>query len=232
MKNLFKSAFTMLFISIYVSSSAQLNWLIENDKPGNELIKLGNKDTGGKYLLKNSTVEFTSEKYREVLSGILKGVDRSGVNLGWGTMTEKFNGSNFVNIQRKAGYTGALKTGEPIAIRFEGQGYLMYESQTYGINLGFAGSNTVVTKIPFEFSFYDETGEKGKEVKTNKLYALCHKEKDFIVYCSRDYGVNLGWWSDCKSGELGVLTELKNKISIVKNGYEEVKWVLEVVKRK
>ena len=212
-----------MILGIYLSSNismAQLNWVIENANRSSENIKIGDRKSGGKYVLKNTTVEFTSSKYREVLSAILKHGERKvGINLVWGSMTETINNTNFINIERKPGISGPLKTGEPVALRFENGGYLSYASSNVGVDLTFKyGSGTIKSEVPYQFSFFEESGEAGIIVETNIEYALKNISKgDYLIYCNRGYGINLDWRNVCEDGEMSILNEFKNKLPLVES---------------
>ena len=222
MKTVIKS---LLVLSMYLginTAKAQLNWRIQGSSDSKEQIKLGDKKTGGRYLLLNTTV---GENRRAI--PLKYGDKKPGINLIWGAHKEKISETNFVNILRKPGASGPLKTGEPIALRFEGGGFLGYGEQTFGINLEWYSSST--TNVPYEFSFYDESGEKGKIVTTNMLLALCHKEKDFIIYCDRPTGINIGWDSVCKGGKQSTIQTFRNMVPMIKEGVKYGKWVLAVL---
>jgi hypothetical protein len=224
----------MLLGLIIPNIYSQTNWVIEatKDNAKEEEIKLGNQKTGGKYLLKNTTVEFEFEKTKEVLSAILKhGKRRWGINLVWGTMTEKFNNSNYININRKPGATGPLKTGELVAIRVENGGYLSKKTSNAGVNLDFVSSNVIETSIPYEFAFFDQSGIEGLVVKTNIEYGLKNIiENDYLIYCGRDYGINLDWYQNCLDGSLSMFDEFQNKISIAEKGAKVGKRLYKMVK--
>ncbi len=128
-----------------------------------------------------------------------------GINLVWGNCINPN-----VTFLRKAG-PGPIHYGEQVAIKINnadktnpkvGQGFLRYQKREYGINL--AWSNEPV----YEWIIRSAAGPEmdGKDVLTrgalNSLLGLYNEvEPDFLLYCSRKYGINLRWTKDCPSNE-------------------------------
>ena len=114
--------------------------------------------------------------------------ERSGnnINLRWGDPDRSDN----IRFWRKSGSKEPLRYGELIAIHVRGGNFLVYKSGRWGINLGWAD------KPKFEWKIFGE-GKEGEVVPTFKPVALFSiVENDYLIYESRDSGINLKWFKD------------------------------------
>lgn len=182
----------IVFFSSY--SFAQLNWVLKNANgteaqiQNNDKVLLVNKSN-------NSPLKYGK---RSTKSRAL-----SLINIVWGATTEGLSGSNFVNIVRQPGASGPIKTGERVALRFEGGGYLKYASKTLGVNLEWASSST--SSVPYIFEIRYLENKLDQIVTTNKdIGIFCHDAGDWLAYCKRsDPGINLGWPASCSGCSRG-----------------------------
>ena len=113
-----------------------------------------------------------------------------GINLNWA----KENQSNII-IKRKSASTEPIKFGELVAIQVKDspqKWYLKYKVRTRTVNLGWS------TTPVYEWKFI---GGKDDEVVTTSrglgIYSIV--EKDNLVYCKRNWGINLKWEKDMLS---------------------------------
>lgn len=113
--------------------------------------------------------------------GCLRIKDRTGANIGW---TQ--NPNNFMRIERASGGDQPLKCGENFAL-FIHKEFLIYEKQTFGINLSSRTKNNGY----YQWKFDCGSGE----VPTNQPLVLKNGD-NAIVGCRRTTGVNICWAGD------------------------------------
>lgn len=110
-----------------------------------------------------------------------------GVNLVWDATLPIDDGN--IRFESRGG-SGPLQLGQPIAVFVKGGGYLHYKERKYGINLEY--SQTPMYQWEFR-----GTGTGPVRLKTSvSLYNSV--SRDYVVYCRRDYGINLRWAKDCQ----------------------------------
>lgn len=152
------------------------DWLIEfrGDKaPGTREISLGES-----YILKNVTagkhVGYGSREY--------------GINLIWDSPLPIDAG----NVRFKTlGGVGPLRPGQAVAVFVTGGGYLYYKTRKYGINLEFS-------KTPI-YEWQVQAGAPADPIQIRTRVSLYNtKIREHVVYCKREYGINLRWAKDCK----------------------------------
>ncbi len=180
----------MVFVAMIVVAglnimSAQVNWQLKKEGNGTAPATGGNEH----YLLLNMSLN----------QGIEYGKRSIGINLDWsGGATIK--GKWWIVIKRQPGATGPIKTGEKVAIRFDGGGYLKWENRDAGVNLGWVSKDAAEDKIPYEWELRTSVNQMDIPLNTNTSFALFnHTNKTFLVYCKRGTfgGVNLGWSNSC-----------------------------------
>ncbi len=108
-----------------------------------------------------------------------------GINLGWvvgpvGQWT----------FHRESGAAGPIRYEEPIAIHNQVGGFLRHKSREYGINLAWNASPKYEWVIK---------GSLVGTVGSAPVGLFNLTQNDFVVYCSREYGVELRWARDCPS---------------------------------
>ncbi len=125
-----------------------------------------------------------------------------GVNLVW-----KDGRSRGIRFVRASGSTGALTLREPFAVYVEGGKYLKYESREYGINL--VWSDTPVYEWEFRgcdasrfssqaYCVTSPTRPGTGTINSYRPVGLFNRtSNDYVVYCEREYGINLKWAKDC-----------------------------------
>lgn len=118
---------------------------------------------------------------------LMYGYREYGINLCWSLPTSR---PNFVfKPKSDPDSKERIKHGEKFAIYVEGGGYLNYESRRWGINLDYSDHPSYEWEI--------RGGMNGDLVEAWTDIALFnHVEKDYMVYCPRDWGINLRWWKD------------------------------------
>ncbi|MBF0440563.1 MAG: hypothetical protein HQK54_01540 [Oligoflexales bacterium] len=132
--------------------------------------------------------------YREGLQYIRSGKREYGINLVWDT-----NGANSVIqiIKPNVSYGMPINNGGPVAIRISGRntndygGYLYYKERKYGINLEFSST----PQYQWQISTQDGTVPWTK--KFIRITNTDPRANSSIVWCSREYGINLKWQKDC-----------------------------------
>lgn len=150
---------------------------------------------------------------RNEKEAIRYGSRQYGINLRWGDP----GASDNVRFAQRPGAAGPIKAEELIAIDVKGGGFLKYQGDRWGINLGW--SATAV----FEWQIVPP--ERGAAITTGSSVAIFNTvEKDFLFYDARTYGINLKWIKDkgeYNNGWLGMLTRAKVVEGItVKDVYE------------
>lgn len=110
-----------------------------------------------------------------------------GINLEW----DKSPTLNNVQIvSRRANRQPILYT-EDVAIFVRGGGYLKYEKRNVGINLGW--SSTPV----YQWQIGGDGGDPGEAINSgDKLCLYNMVAKDFLIYDTRKFGINLIWSKD------------------------------------
>jgi hypothetical protein len=108
--------------------------------------------------------------------------DRTGVDLAWTT-----SGGNFRFMRGNPNDHRRITGTEPLAIyNTKTKKYLVYGSQTFGINLDWSSTPTFEWKV-------DQAGQRFS------LYNL--RSHDYVVYGSRTFGINLVWAGLTNQGE-------------------------------
>ena len=154
------------------------DWSIEfrSDKsPGSSDIALGEF-----YVLRNATL------------GKLLGYGQReyGINLIWDAPLPVDDGN--IRFESPEG-EGKLMQGQPVALFVRNGGYLYYKEREYGINLEFS------TSPKYEWQVLVPRDHRTKPAQLGTMVALYNTEiKAFVVYCEREYGINLRWAKDCK----------------------------------
>lgn len=215
MKTVLKLSLALaLIMSISANTYGQLNWVLKN-----ETGSIANVENNGKYLLVNQTNNSPLKYGKRSKTSKALGC----INIVWGGSSEKLSSSNFVNVVRQPGKSGPIQTGERIALRLEGGGYLAYEKKTVGINLGWVSSDT--KDVPYIWEIRYMGNKIGETLKTNSSFAIyCHKNDDWLVYCKRtDPGINLGWTTSCSGCSRGGYDWARDILPKVKEVIGEVK---------
>ena len=115
-----------------------------------------------------------------------------GINLIWGPPNIRQEGD--IRFEPQVG-SGSIKQGQVVAIYLEKGGYLFYKSRKYGINLDFARTPQ------FEWELRPNPLEPRDAVQLKKTIGLYNRVvRDYVVYCRRSSGINLGWARDCEKG--------------------------------
>ncbi len=124
-----------------------------------------------------------------VNNGYIKyGKRNLGINLVWSSAEPAGN----IEVHSPDG--GPILYGEKVAIRVNDGGFLKYGHRKIGINLNWVSSNA--PEKPFEWEV--RGGTSGAPVAKNTKVRLFNTvENDYLVYCRRPTGINLGWAKDC-----------------------------------
>ena len=116
-----------------------------------------------------------------------------GINLGWNVAQP-----NPANITFVTSEGGAIRYGQDVAIKVEGGRFLVNKSRDSGINLDW--STTPVYEFRLEGG--DGVVQRGQTVRILNTSTVAKPDHDSVVYCQREYGVNLAWSKDCKNMSL------------------------------
>lgn len=181
---------SLLAIGLFIANTsfAQLNWILKNASGTSSPV-----ESNGKYLLVNKSNNYPLKYGKRSLTSRAAGC----INIVWGSSTEALGSSNFVNVVRAPGASGPIKTGEKVALRFEGGGYLNQAHQTVGVNLEWVSSNT--SSVPYIWEIRGVANKVNETLNTNVEFGIyCHKNEDWLAFCERsDPGINLGWTTSC-----------------------------------
>lgn len=110
-----------------------------------------------------------------------------GINLEWDKAPTL---NNIQIVSRRANRQPILYT-EDVAIFVRGGGYLKYEKRNAGINLGW--SSTPV----YQWQIGGDGGDPGDPISSgDKLCFYNLVAKDFLIYDTRKFGINLIWSKD------------------------------------
>jgi len=115
------------------------------------------------------------------------GAREYGINLVWSDP----NGSNNITFRPMESLGRWLEFGDRVAVHVSSGGYLKYGAREYGINL--VWSSTPV----YEWRIYG-VGRPGAgtAVRSGERVGLYNeRSRKYVVYQSREYGINLGWMS-------------------------------------
>jgi hypothetical protein len=123
---------------------------------------------------------------------------RYGINLVWHKtaggpdVRDHVTAHHNVRIVRRDSNSN-LRTGHPVAIFVNGGGYLRHSRQKYGINL--VWSSTPV----YEWEIRDQSDPVGggAVIDGARLGLFNRSANDYVVYCEREYGINLRWFREC-----------------------------------
>jgi hypothetical protein len=124
-----------------------------------------------------------------------------GINLIWDS-----SGKSLQNISLEviSGSSDSIKDGEPVAIKVDGGGYLRYAEREYGINARCEreyGINLKWSPTPvyeWEIRGIEGQGQIGTLYTESNIGIYNRTHQQYIVYCKREYGINLSWQKDCK----------------------------------
>ena len=111
------------------------------------------------------------------------GSRRNGINLVW---ADKPQMHFTYHMQGRSG--GYITYGTPVAIHVKGGGFLVNQRRSRGIDLGWSSAPS------YEWTFRGGSGL----VDTNLRGLFNTKINDFVINCSRKYGIDLRWARDCK----------------------------------
>jgi len=130
--------------------------------------------------------------------GIKKQRRAFGADLGF--LKPSSEGNN-VKIVREKG-RGLVHYGDVVALRVSGYGWLKYQPRKRGINLD---AHKVKNPNSKNFIWRITGGKRGTKLLSGMPFALrqeaiVHTE---TVYCSRTYGINLGWYKKSKCNSRG-----------------------------
>lgn len=121
-----------------------------------------------------------------------------GINLVWDKTPNLHN----VQIFSEGAAGSPIKYTERVAIYIKDGGYLKYEKRTTGINLGWS------SKPVFEWNIGGNGGDPLQPIKQgDKLCLYNLKAKDFVIYDTRRFGINLVWAKDEGKMSWGALLE-------------------------
>ena len=184
--------------------NAQVNWQLKKEGNATAPANGGNEH----YLLLSTSLN----------QGIEYGKRTIGINLEW-SGGNNIKSKWWIVIKRQPSATGPIKTGEKVAIRFDGGGYLKWENREVGVNLGWVSKDAAEDKIPYEWEMRTIENKIDIALNTNTSFALFnHTNKAFLVYCKRGSvgGVNLGWSNSCSNCDYTtterVLDQAKGKL--------------------
>jgi hypothetical protein len=114
--------------------------------------------------------------------------DRTGANLGWSG-----NPNNFMMVKRENSSAAPIKCEEPIGLFIEKE-WLMYEKQTFGINIS---TRTKLNNPGWYQWKFTNCGGGESVVKLNRPISLVNTQTGAtVVGCERMVGVNLCWAED------------------------------------
>lgn len=172
-----------LFESAALAQSFEIHdWVIEfrSDKPpSSNNILVGDLS----YTLKNETngkrIGYGQRDY--------------GINLVWDPALPPDSGN--IRFERQTG-SGSIRQGEAIAVFVTGQrgGYLYYKEREYGINLEFSQT----ARFEWEIRSCEPIGQSEPVHLRVKVGLYNRTQRDHVIYCPREYGINLRWAKDCK----------------------------------
>ena len=172
------AAFAFVFAIAAVLKAGILDWSLRDRRPGNP--------TSDQYL---SLHNLTAKQY------LRYGRRNFGINLEW----DKNAQVNVQIIHRGAKGQPLLYT-EDVSIFIKGGGYLKYEKRNVGINLGW--SSTPV----YQWQIGGDGGDPGAPIRSGDKLCLYNKvAKDFLIYDSRKFGINLIWSKDLGTKSWGAL---------------------------
>ena len=154
-----------------------------------------------------------------------RGVKRQGgrgfgvANIGW---TSPADHAANIKIVRQPSKRGAMINGELVALYLKDYGYLYYKHQQLGLNWG--GTNSP----RYQWRFDDGLGA-GHVLKTNTPVSLQNSvEKDSLIYCKREFGMNVRWAKDAAKFGCKYNTWSERAVGIVKDrAVREVRKALE-----
>ena len=109
----------------------------------------------------------------------------TGINLVWGDPTR----ADSIRFQAAQGSTAPIRFGELLAINVRGGKYLVYQPGRAGVNLGWSDT----PKLEWKFL----GGTEGDAIESGMIVGLYSMvEKDYLMYESRQNGINLKWFKD------------------------------------
>jgi hypothetical protein len=106
-----------------------------------------------------------------------------GVNIGWVVAPQ-----GEFTLHRQSGAPGPTKYDELLAIHNKYGGFLRYKEREYGINLVYDPSPSY--EWQFKGSLVGTLGSAPVGLYNTRI-------KQFVVYCDREYGIQLKWAKDC-----------------------------------
>jgi hypothetical protein len=117
-----------------------------------------------------------------------------GINLKWRNC--QASGPNIFFRRKSGNASDPITFDEPVAIYVAGGFYLYYASRPFGINLKW--SNT--PKYDWQIRSLGGTGHP-VPTKFQNVGFFNLTARDYVVYCTRPFGINLRWARDCGVGE-------------------------------
>ncbi len=103
-----------------------------------------------------------------------------------------FYGGNMFNMKYERYGGGDVHYGDKVAIRVGNYGYLYYVPQQNGYGYDIRYSN----QPKYEWEIHG--GQYGWKVPTNYNVSIYNQYRhDEMVYCQRNYGIDLSWGSEC-----------------------------------
>jgi hypothetical protein len=167
--NAFLVLTTTLFCNAALAKDPMNGWVVKGDG--------SNLSEGQKYSFFNTD----QKEY-------LRYKNRTGVNLGWSK-----NLNNFMMVKRQVASTEPIKCEEPLGLFIEKE-WLMYEKQTFGINISTRSNLSNPDWYQWKFT---NCGGTGSAVSLNQPLSLVNtKTGTALVGCERMIGVNLCWAED------------------------------------
>lgn len=122
-----------------------------------------------------------------------------GINLRWCDPAKTDN----IRFQKQNGATDPIKFDEPVAINVRAGKWLVYQKGRNGINLGWSDAPK------FEWLIKGEPAGTPL-VSGNQVGLFSTVENDYLMYESRDWGINLKWLKD--AGEYMTFTKLRKSL--------------------
>jgi hypothetical protein len=149
------------------------DWYIRSSDPFGSAVRDGTRI----YRLVNASNPSSSDV-------LAHGQREHGIHLVW----QNPSGQTNIRFERQAG-SGTVRYGERVAIYVQGGGYLKYQVQPRGIDLGFSASPV------YQWEIFG--GTYGQSVYTDRAVGLrnTHTQRP-AVYGEREYGINVIWFEN------------------------------------
>ena len=119
----------------------------------------------------------------------------NGINLGWADGIPSRPTVRVENEEDTDKGPVYIQVMEPVALYFEGGGYLKHDSRDHGIDLRW--SETPVYE--WEIRGMKTSQLPDRSVRTGERHGLYNRSiRDYVMYCPRPEGINLRWLKDCR----------------------------------